>query len=126
MERLIGLVITFFLTCHLIACIWILFAEIGEEGYKNWIENYELENRSEFQLYVISYYFVITTFSTVGYGDFSPQTSYERIFVIFLEIAGIIFFSFAIGSLTTIIGKFNSYNESLTEKLDTLEGLKRE
>ena len=106
--------------------MWILFAEVGEKGFQNWIDSYGLRGYSEFQLYMVSYYFVITTFSTVGYGDFSPQTSYERIFVIFLEIAGIIFFSFAIGSLTTIIGKFNSYDSKLTEKLETLEELKRE
>lgn len=103
-----------------------MFGEIGEDEFPGWIEAYGLEERSKFQLYIISYYFIITTFSTVGYGDFSPQTSYERIVVIFLEIGGIIFFSFAIGSLTTIIQKFNKYDGKLTEKLDTLEDLKRE
>jgi len=125
-ERLIGLVISFFLFCHLISCIWIIFSEIGEEGFVGWIESYGLSDRTEFQIYVISYYFIITTFSTVGYGDFSPQTSYERIATIFLEIGGIIFFSFAIGSLTTIIQKFNHHDGKLREKLDTLEDLKRE
>lgn len=43
-----------------------------------------------------------------------------------MEIGGIIFYSFAISSLTAIIQKFNKYDTKLRAKLDTLEDLKRE
>lgn len=120
---MIALVIVFFIFCHFMACIWIILGE--RDVSDSWINRFELKGESHFTLYVIAYYFIITTFSTVGYGDFSPGNSLERIFVMFLEIFGIIFFSFAISSLTTIIEKLNQYGSELREKLDVLEDVRR-
>ena len=49
-------------------------------------------------------YFTVTTITTVGYGDISGnQTQSEKIFCIFIMVAGVIAFSFASGSLASII-----------------------
>jgi len=39
----------------------------------------------------------MTTLATVGYGDFSPQTNYEKIIGIIIMILGIAFFSYIMG-----------------------------
>jgi voltage-gated potassium channel len=44
-------------------------------------------------------YYTMTTFSTVGYGDFSPQTTHGRAFAMFMYLTGI-------GLLGVVIGKF--------------------
>lgn len=46
-----------------------------------------------------SIYFVIVTLSTVGYGDFSPETLQGRIFTILMIIIGIVIFTTVIGEL---------------------------
>ena len=33
---------------------------------------------SNFQIYLASYYFVVTTITTVGFGDISAQTTSEQ------------------------------------------------
>eukprot|EP00930_Biecheleria_cincta_P002328 TRINITY_DN103339_c0_g1_i1.p1 TRINITY_DN103339_c0_g1~~TRINITY_DN103339_c0_g1_i1.p1 ORF type:complete len:1070 (+),score=160.59 TRINITY_DN103339_c0_g1_i1:48-3257(+) len=38
-------------------------------------------------------YWIFTTISTVGYGDFSPTTVLSRIFIIFAIVVGVVFFS---------------------------------
>lgn len=51
-----------------------------------------------FENLFISFYFVMTTFSTVGYGDYSPVTSIGKIFAVFMYL-------FGIGLLGVVIGK---------------------
>ena len=56
-------------------------------------------------MYLTSYYFTVTTITTVGYGDFSARTFNEKIICIFIMIAGVIAFSMASGALTNYIAQ---------------------
>ena len=53
-------------------------------------------------------YFSVTTITTVGYGDISATATNERILSIFIMIVGVIAFSFATGSLTSIISNVDT------------------
>ncbi len=57
----------------------------------------------ENDLYLTSFYFTITTITTVGYGDYSAHTFLEKIVCIFIMFIGVMAFSFASGSLTNYI-----------------------
>ena len=48
-------------------------------------------------------YFIVQTITTVGYGDYSPANSLERIFVIVLMLIGVIGFAFMSGALSSIL-----------------------
>lgn len=52
-------------------------------------------------LYVL--YFTLTTLTTVGYGDYSATNAYEAIFICFILVAGVAFFSVLIGSASDAI-----------------------
>jgi voltage-gated potassium channel len=54
-------------------------------------------------------YFVLTTFATVGYGDYSPVTDAGKIFTIFMYLSGI-------GVLGIIIGKIVDFFGNLKKK----------
>lgn len=51
-----------------------------------------------FESLLTSFYFVMTTFSTVGYGDYSPVTAAGRLFTVLMYLLGI-------GLLGVVIGK---------------------
>lgn len=60
-----------FYVVHLLACIWTYIGvRLGDEG---WIANQEevLGVSDIFHVYLAAFYWVIETFSTVGYGDIS-------------------------------------------------------
>jgi len=60
------------------------------------------------QTYFLSLYFVTQTFTTVGYGDVNPSNTLERVFVVILMLAGVFAFSFASGSLASIMQNYDS------------------
>jgi len=63
---------------------------------------------SPFSLYIASFYFVVTTITTVGYGDISGNNSAERMFGCLLMIIGVLAFSFSTGQLSSIMATKDS------------------
>ena len=100
-ERLFFFIIGFFLICHIVGCIWILVGQFVDDKSESWI--YPYIEYSEYELYITAIYFTVTTITTVGYGDISGAQSSEKIFCILIMVIGVIAFSFASGSLASII-----------------------
>ena len=50
-------------------------------------------------IYVASVYWVIASFSSVGYGDISPATEGEMIYALLIEMLGICVFGYMIGTI---------------------------
>ena len=55
---------------------------------------------------LVSCYFALTTLSTVGYGDYFPISSEERIFAVIIMLGGVAFFSYIMGSFIEIISNY--------------------
>jgi hypothetical protein len=88
-QKTVRFLILLILTMHLFACIWI------------WLGNEHLlgDPNNNFDLYVAAVYWVMTTFTTVGYGDFHGQTNAENIFQLIAIFVGIGFFGYIIGNV---------------------------
>jgi hypothetical protein len=52
--------------------------------------------------YVTAIYYVTTTASTVGYGDYFARSPQEKVFALFLEFIGICVFSLIMGNITSL------------------------
>lgn len=91
-----------FLMSHIMSCLWIFIAGANTAD-TNWIIASNFEHLEILELYAASMYFTMQTLTTVGYGDISMATTGERFMCIILQFIGVIFFSFASGSLTNII-----------------------
>jgi voltage-gated potassium channel Kch len=74
-----------------------------------------------YNLYITSFYFSVTTIVTVGYGDITAISATEKIVCVFLMITGVIAFSFATGALSSIIANVDASEAMLKEKMSTLQ-----
>tara|TARA_R110000796_G_scaffold43619_2_gene107101 strand:- start:252 stop:569 length:318 start_codon:yes stop_codon:yes gene_type:complete len=64
--------------------------------------------------WIDSIYFSVITLTTVGYGDFSPQTDTGKIFTIFYVITGI-------GLMFSFINKFYQFNVNKARKINHIK-----
>lgn len=96
LYKLSRLVNTIFIVAHWIACIFhmIGFAEIPE-GH-SWIHDANLINANNFERYIASLYWSITTMTTVGYGDIGPVTGVERFFTILAMLVACALFGYSL------------------------------
>ena len=60
-----------------------------------------------------AFYFTIQTMTTVGYGDLSPKNLAERVLGIIIMLVGVISFTFATGSLSSILTNYDQANAKL-------------
>ena len=68
-----------------------------------------------------TFYFTITTITTVGYGDFSPGTFAEKLVGCMLMFIGVLTFSFASGSLATYFSSQDEISAALEAKMVVLD-----
>lgn len=60
-------------------------------------------------------YYTFTSLSTVGFGDFHPVNSYERVLSATVLLAGVIVFSYFLGSLCNILIEFQELSMELDQ-----------
>ena len=85
---------------HFFVCFHIF---IGNHSYSNWLILTQSEDKSLFHLYITSLYFLITTLTTVGYGDITCQSLLERIFQIIILAIGSVFYPYVVSSIGNLI-----------------------
>jgi voltage-gated potassium channel len=56
----------------------------------------------------VSFYFVSTTVTTVGYGDITAENLVEKVFAIFMLFVGVLTFAFASGQLSSILTNYDN------------------
>lgn len=57
--------------------------------------------------YLTSLYFIITTFSTVGYGDISASNSVEKVVCIISMLVGVAAFSTGTSAITNLLTNYD-------------------
>jgi hyperpolarization activated cyclic nucleotide-gated potassium channel 1 len=110
---------------HIMACLWIFTAKL-EDDPESWLISKGFQDGSVQSLYIAAVYWAFTTLSTVGYGDISANTSIERVVAVMWMICGVYFFSFTIGSLSSILSSVDTKETLLTTKLAIIDEFVRE
>ena len=114
-------VILAILAIHITACIHII---IGRNSYPNWIILNNLTESNFSTIYLTSIYFLITTLTSVGYGDITGNGLNEHIFQIFLLIVGIIAYSWMVSSVSNYFVENNKDNTFFSSKVGILDEIK--
>ena len=81
-----------------------------------WIEKME-----KGWLYLWVLYWTITTMTTIGYGDFSPQTPVEVGVTIVIQLFGAVLFGYIIGNIATVVADFNQYETAYKLRMESIK-----
>ncbi len=125
-ERLIVFFFIFGILCHNLTCLWFLVAKLQDFSEDTWLIRYDYWGAGVGRQYLAGLYFIVTTITTVGYGDITSQTEAEQAFCVILMIIGVIAYSMAISSFTNIMSASNRRQKRLLTKLNVLSHLREE
>ena len=124
-KRLIYFLTVFFLVCHLIACLWYFVSTIDINKNRNWVNKYGVTDLDSFDLYICSMYWTVTTLTTVGYGDITPDNDFERGICICVMLGGVFFYSYTVGTITSIMSDSDKKRAKFESKLAILNEIKK-
>jgi len=116
MERLLFFVVFFTFFFHITTCMLIFIGKLDYD-MNSWMWDPYYYNMGTMELYIMSFYYIVTTTSTVGYGDLSASTTIERIYCIVIMLAGVTAFTFISGALSSILANYDAQTAVLQEKL---------
>lgn len=105
--RMIILMFWVIIASHFIACGWILLG------------NFE-STMTDFDIYLQSFYWTVTTLTTIGYGDITPSTNGQIIYTIFIQITGAGMYGFIIGNIANLIANIDIAKAQYREKMEKI------
>lgn len=123
--KILLFLITAVLLSHIFACFWFLFPRMYDES-ENWVNQLGFTDRATFELYLLSFYYSISTLFTIGFGDIYSFSTVEHLLTIIWMLFGVGFYSFTIGTLSSFLVEMNSKETKLKYKLSLLNDLSRE
>jgi len=83
------------MSVQIFVCVWILIflRQSGKDVALPADPSIESVNEFLSAIYIDQTYFVVTTVTTIGYGDIRPNTHWERLYIMFVQFFGIMIFS---------------------------------
>lgn len=111
--QLLKMTVVVLVMLHNMACFWYAAAVFQSEGMFTWLHPLGLESEDKLRQYTAAFYFAVTTGTTVGFGDITPQNTDERIVTTALLILSVVFVGQYLARFTTMI---SSLRKMETEK----------
>ncbi|KAL4490059.1 hypothetical protein ABPG73_021103 [Tetrahymena malaccensis] len=119
--KLVKLEFIVLLLVHIACCI---FLRIGQSEIENqtqsWISKFQDQNFSTLQLYLLSLYYIIITMTTIGYGDITPVTQYERMFIALVALIATNICAYSFSQINEIVKYEKSKNENFNNMMHGL------
>jgi hypothetical protein len=106
---------------HALICIHIF---LGKNSFPSWLTSLKIQDKSLGYKYLCSFYYIMTTMTTVGYGDIVCISPIERNFQIILLAIGTVVYSFIITKFGNYIEKKNDIQIELNNNENLLEQIR--
>ncbi|CAK0850331.1 unnamed protein product [Prorocentrum cordatum] len=127
--RMCNWIFFLFWVVHLMACGWYLCASLHNDHSQTWVARRMIDADGEYSLvlaepevqYTHSFYFVLTVFTTVGFGDMSAMTTGEIGYVSFTMIIGLVVNSIVIGEVINLVSEVDLDTRWRKQQAELLE-----
>ena len=121
LYQVINFIIFILSIFNLIICYHIYMAELS---YPNWIVSYDLQDKTFIEIYITSFYFIIATMTSVGYGDIVCKSSEERYFQIILLSIGLVAYSWIISAVGDYVKNKSRAMDNFNRDMTKLEEIR--
>jgi len=108
------------ISCHFQACCMYFLARLHDFDEFTWLGPIVHDSETGFERYITSLYWSITTFCTVGYGDFSPVNLAEKCLGSIFMILNIVMAAWIVGSMTLLMIKGDEKTREYRDSLEIL------
>jgi len=112
---LVLIMLTTLLLTHWLACC-MMFSGPG------FLDSYSFVQDTGWSRYVSAYYWAMTTMTTVGYGDITPKSDWERLYAIFAMIVGGGCYGYVVGSVTSIVSRKDVHTRTYQQRMEVISG----
>lgn len=113
------MIATIFLSSYFLGMLFKIFLDIlfnddeHDEHYEqdeHFFHYYDLKDTNSIRMTLVLTYYAFTSLSTVGFGDYCPRSSNERIFVSISLFIGVSLFSYILRGFINMLDKMNNFN----------------
>ncbi len=104
-QRLLNFGLAFSITAHWIALLWILVEGVSRKD-------------GDLAAYINALYWTITTLTTIGYGDITPQTLVQKLFTMCVMVIGVGTYGYVIGNFTSLLNNLDYAKMHFLEKME--------
>ena len=103
--QIFRLVVFILFLAYLLGTLWFLMTKhtTTDPEEFTFYNEYGLADRTDFENVSVLMYFMFTTLSTVGFGDFNPKSEIERLIMTFILISGVACFAYIMSQLIAIL-----------------------
>jgi len=127
--RIVNFICGLVWSVHLIACGWYLCAALQNDVNETWVARRARKTTTGASLleappaeqWLHSMYFVLTVFTTVGFGDISAGTEVEILYVAFTMLAGAVVHSIIISEVIQVVTSTDKVQEFTDQQLSLVE-----
>ena len=111
------------ISLHTVCCLWyFLGCKAGTCNKDSWVRSTPLLDPATPRAvhYGTSYYWAVTTLTTVGYGDLTPTNTLEMSYSIAVMILGKLLFGFILGTVASTLANLEIERVIYEDKLNAL------
>jgi hypothetical protein len=118
--RITKFCLSVFLIIHWIACAWFVIAFIENFPDNCWVVIAGIRDTGSATQYIRSLYWTITTMTTVGFGDITPNRNIEYVFTSLMMLLGASLYAFIIGNIASLLSKIDTAKINFWNRIEAI------